>query len=328
MKRMRFIYQNVIVLLLLISTETVIAQFEGPAGTAGSSAMFRDSSDFVDWAVGCTLQRGYRDLAYPSLGFVTFGTPIYATGFPDGQPVSLGDSGLATITFASPIINGPGNDFAVFENSFLATFLELAFVEVSSDGINFFRFPATSNTQTATQIGPFDTSADATLLNNLAGKYSANYGTPFDLEELAGTSGLDLQSVTHVKIIDVVGSIYSLFGSQDQFGTYINDPYPTSFESGGFDLDAVGVIHQQPLTTDLIQSDVSVSIYPVPAGRGENILIKSDFSFETAAIHSVSGKLIDAWNSSSKQIESLSAGVYIISFRTSQELISRKLIVE
>jgi len=59
-----------------------------------------------------------------------------------------------------------GFDFAVFENSFNDSFLELAFVEVSSDGINFVRFPATSNTQTDVQITGFGT-IDPTYINNL-----------------------------------------------------------------------------------------------------------------------------------------------------------------
>ncbi|MFN6048554.1 MAG: T9SS C-terminal target domain-containing protein, partial [Bacteroidota bacterium] len=46
--------------------------------------------------------------------------------------VSLGDGGIATLTFDPPITNGDGFDFAVFENTFLDTFLELAFVEVST----------------------------------------------------------------------------------------------------------------------------------------------------------------------------------------------------
>jgi len=55
---------------------------------------------------------------------------------PDGYIVSLGDSGVADVTFAGAIYNGPGADFAVFENGFLnatndsLAFLELAFVEV------------------------------------------------------------------------------------------------------------------------------------------------------------------------------------------------------
>jgi hypothetical protein len=65
-------------------------------------------------------------------------------------------------------------------------YLELAFVEVSSDGINYFRFPATSLTPTDNQVSN-TAYMNAANINNLAGKYIGGYGTPFDLDELAGT---------------------------------------------------------------------------------------------------------------------------------------------
>jgi hypothetical protein len=50
----------------------------------------------------------------------------------------------------------PGYDFAIFENGFPfgsgSFYLELAFVEVSSDGKHFVRFNAISNTDTTQQI--------------------------------------------------------------------------------------------------------------------------------------------------------------------------------
>ena len=35
----------------------------------------------------------------------------------------------------------------------------------------------------------------------------------------------------------------NLYASYDSQGNIINDPFPTPFETGGFDLDAIGVIH-------------------------------------------------------------------------------------
>ena len=89
-------------------------------------------------------------------------------------------------------------------------------MEVSSDGVNYFRFPATSYTDTTVQTGSFG-STDATKINNLAGKYRALYGTPFDLEELKNENGLDVNNITHIKIIDVVGSIQNQYASRDQY---------------------------------------------------------------------------------------------------------------
>ena len=80
---------------------------------------------------------------------------VNCAAIPSSGVVSLGDGGYGILTFDEPIDNGLGWDFAVFENSFSDDFLELAFVEVSSDGINFFRFPATSLTQDIVQVGGF-----------------------------------------------------------------------------------------------------------------------------------------------------------------------------
>jgi hypothetical protein len=55
---------------------------------------------------------------------------------------------------------------------------------------------------------------------------------------------LDVTRITHVRIIDVVGAIDPAFGRLDSSGRIINDPWPTAFSSSGFDLDAVGVLHQ------------------------------------------------------------------------------------
>lgn len=234
------------IFLLLFLPNCIFAQFPGAAGTPGSTALSKDSSIFVAWAKQCTVYRGFQDISNTSLGYVSAGDSSFAIGQADGiSVVSLGDGGQAIVTFEKPIKNGVGFDFAVFENAFIDEFLELAFVEVSSDGINYYRFKATSNTQTDVQVGPFDYNADPTLMNNLAGKYRAMYGTPFDLEEMTGIQGLNVDSITHIKIIDVVGSINPLYGSFDQNNQIINEHFPTPFPQGGFDLDAVGVIHQQ-----------------------------------------------------------------------------------
>jgi hypothetical protein len=250
--------------VLLFSTSICFAQFPGAAGTSGSTAIFKDSSIFTNWGITCSVQRGLQQIDDLSLGYVTTGDSSMATGHADGvQVVSLGDGGSAIVGFEKPIKNGPGFDFAVFENGFIDEFLELAFVEVSSDGVNFFRFKATSNTQTDVQMGPFDYNADATLINNLAGKYRAMYGTPFDLEEMIGISSLNVDSILYVKVIDVVGSINPTYASYDQNNNIINEHYPTPYPQGGFDLDAVGVIHQ--LVNGVIEPDKQTfRVYPNP----------------------------------------------------------------
>ncbi|MCX8143180.1 MAG: T9SS type A sorting domain-containing protein [Bacteroidia bacterium] len=250
--------------LFCIGYLQVAAQFAGPVGSPNTTAIHKDSSVFVAWAKSCKVVRGYMDISNPSLGYASYGDSTKAIGKADGTGVvSLGDGGYAILTFTNPITDGPGWDFAVFENSFNGTFLELAFVEVSSDGVNFFRFPAVSNLPTSPQ---YDNAAnmDCSKINNLAGKYLANYGTPFDLQELAGISGLDIHHITHIKVIDVVGSVNPMYGSFDSNGNIINDPWPTPFASCGFDLDAVGVIHQAVTGIVSVAEKVFVNIYPNP----------------------------------------------------------------
>jgi hypothetical protein len=256
--------KNILFVLFFFTVQLSVAQFAPPAGEPGSTAVYKDSSAFVAWATAGKIIRGYQDISKPSSGYATVGDSTAVIGKADGTTiVSLGDGGTAIVTFKHPIKNGTGNDFAVFENSFNNTFLELAFVEVSSDGVKYFRFPAVSNTQDTLQMGN-DASIDARHLNNLAGKYRSGYGTPFDLQELAGISGLDINHITHVKIIDAVGSINPLYATKDKNGKKINDPWPTGFASSGFDLDAVGVIHQEVISVDE-QSILQVfEVYPNP----------------------------------------------------------------
>lgn len=241
--------RSVIVFGVLLSA-SAHAQF----AATGISA---SDPSFVGWATGVSnLTRGPMNIANPSLGLASFGSASDAIGAPTGSSVvSLGDGGSITVTFAQPITNGAGADFAVFENGFLSSglvFAELGFVEVSSNGTDFFRFAATSLTQTTSQIGAFGT-LDPTKIHNLAGQFAANQGTPFDLNELSGVSPLlDVNAVSFVRVVDVVGSLNDAYASYDSLGNKINDPWSTPFASSGFDLDAVGVIHAVPEPASLL----------------------------------------------------------------------------
>ncbi len=271
------------------------AQYAPQAGQPGSTAVSASSAAIVAWAQHCSVRRGLMDIADPSLGYASAGDSVNGLGAADGIIVSLGDSGVATLTFASPIYNGPGADFAVFENGFLnvadvtQAFLELAFVEVSSDGVNFFRFTAASLTQAQLQLGNGDY-ITATNINNLAGKYVGAYGTPFDLQELAGTAGLDVNHITHVRIIDAVGDI-TAHACRDAEGRTINDPYPTPFPSGGFDLDAVAVLHNATTALSLAQANISVSVYPNPATDHITVAASDKATFQ-ATVTSVTGNVL------------------------------------
>ena len=262
--------------------------------------------------------RGSQNLSDPDAPDVTFGDASQAVGAATAittDVVSLGDGGSATLTFDKPIANGNGYDFAVFENSFSDGFLELAFVEVSSDGNRFVRFPATSLTQTARQIsgnGP----VDPTYINNLAGKYRVGFGTPFDLEELRDSSAIDINNITHVRIVDVVGSIDPQFGTRDAHGNLINDPFPTPSYSAGFDLDGIAVLNTASgNAVDMAAGQTRINVYPNPASDNINIVLDQEETVN-AVIYDMSGRKIrDIQLHSginSVDISNLSNGVYIL----------------
>ncbi|MBU1693045.1 MAG: DUF4465 domain-containing protein [Verrucomicrobia bacterium] len=214
--------------------DSLVFTYAPAAGQTNSTAIHKDDKRFVTWASGWTnyLVGAGCDPQWQN--------PSNALGPASGEAfdiVCLGDGGTITLTFDIPLADGPGPDFAVFENAFDDFFLELARVEVSSDGLIFFSFPNHSLTPDPV---PF-TSAEVQATNSagLAGKYRQGFGAPFDLRELAGVSpDLDVMDVRWVRLVDIVGD-----GScTDSFGNIIYDPYPTE-GSAGFDLDAVGILN-------------------------------------------------------------------------------------
>jgi hypothetical protein len=296
---------------LLFCYTPINAQFAPPFGHEGNTAMYKDSSAFIAWANKCNIIRGFQDISNQSLGYTNVGDSSFAIGQAGTNGViSLGDAGVAILEFSSPIMDGNGPDFAVFENGFDNLFLELAFVEVSSDGIHFFRFPAISNTDTTIQTDGFGLT-DASKLNNLAGKYRAEYGTPFDLSDLTNDALLNKQAITHVKVIDVVGSIQNQYCSRDVNNHKINDPWPTGWGNGGFDLDAVGVIHQQTVGIDELELR-TISVYPNPAT--DVLYINLSSSIYSIAVTNVIGEIVlkleNKSNTTSLSLSELKQGIY------------------
>jgi len=293
-------------LLLLVHTFALKAQFHPPAGEVGTSAMHTDSSAFVGWASTCVVTRGPQQIGVVGSEPASSGSDSAALGKAGtGGVVSLGDGGYAVLGFDQAIVNGEGWDFAVFENSFDPQFLELAFVEVSSDGIYYARFPATCLYDSSVSIGPFDYS-DARMFNNLAGKYRVLYGVPFDLEELADDPGIDLNWIKFVRIVDAIGTNQSDLCSRDQYGNPVLDPFPTPFASGGFDLDAVGVINSTDPNSLKGIDLTDLVIYPQPAQDDFFIKCSSGkLSPEDIQFIDLSGRVV-----SSITIESLQDNIF------------------
>jgi hypothetical protein len=202
----------------------------------------------ADWATSVVqVVRGPLDIASPGNGLASFGAAENLLGTATGDPgdvVSLGDGGSASLYFDSGISNGPGDDFAVFENGFMdlnGLFAELAYVEVSTNGIDFARFD--SDALNGSPVDSFD-QLDPTDYHGLAGRHAIGIGTGFDLGDLAFdplvmNGDVELANVQYVRVVDVLGDGSTLDGG----GNPIYDPYSTPFDTGGFDLEAIGVIH-------------------------------------------------------------------------------------
>jgi len=323
--------KRISILLLALVPTMLWAQFAPEAGVAGTTAMHADSSAFVAWATGVEVERGPMNIANPSLGLASFGPDLtVALGRPGGtmDVISLGDGGSATLTFASPIYNGPGPDFAVFENGLVNAqdnticFLELAFVEVSSDGENFFRFPAVTKVQDTAQLGGFDC-IHASLIHNFAGKYAVFYGTPFDLDEVEDNALLDKMKVTHVRIIDVVGNINPEYASYDSEGHAVNDPWPTPFNSSGFDLDAVGVIY------DIAHYDVPenemevVAVYPNPVK--DRLTVKAE-NLQSVEVYNLVGQMVMNTTSSVIDMNDLNEGIYFVRVKADGKTVTKRVV--
>lgn len=308
-------------LLLVISTFGVLpagAQFAPQAGIAGSTAVSKNDGKLVAWANRCNLQRGFMHIEDKGLGMASIGDDTMAIGKADNYVVSLGDSGVATITFESPIYNGSGPDFAIFENGFTdpadpeMAFLELAFVEVSSDGSHFVRFPASSQTP-APQIPVAGVYMNARKINNLAGKYVSNFGTPFDLQELADSANLDVNHITHIRLVDVIGSIGTV-GSRDKDGNVINDPYPSAVPGSGFDLDAVGVFYMQGKFPSAIQDPTQPVLTVFPNPVVEKLLVNTTGPLRLK-VTDITGKVLivaDVQKELELSFSGFSAGIYYI----------------
>ena len=237
----------------------------------------------------------------------SFMDPNKALGLATGDIydiVSLGDlyqedinagvpPGQITLLFSETIRNGKGYDFAVFENVIgplcggLYWWCELGYVEVSSNGVAFVRFPSVS-------LVPYDSGCyripdsrviDITNVYNLAGKHPNNStqcsGTPFDLSDLVNepnvlNGSVDINNIVYVRIVDIPGSgdffddathyIDPCTGYNYPVNHPIYDPWVT-FGSGGFDLEAIGVLHPQQYRGDInLDGIVNFADFAILAG--------------------------------------------------------------
>ncbi|GJM22868.1 MAG: hypothetical protein DHS20C15_27830 [Planctomycetota bacterium] len=202
---------------------------------------------------------------------VTFGAPGDMLGPPTGSGAtqssshvySPGKGGSVILELGQPIYDGVGTDLVIYENPFTrlgtlsSNWVEAFYVEVSSDGATFARFPS----EYLGPVGPhqvspgLDDTAEYAWFRGLAGVSPvwANPGAgvdpfhivegggdAFDLEELADhalvqSGDVVLDSINFVRLVDVAGGV-----DVDSNGTPIWDCGNPSFSAG--DIDAVAGI--------------------------------------------------------------------------------------
>jgi hypothetical protein len=287
------------VIVLVISVFVYAGPYTEPGvnGYIGEDRRHADPAEDAN-AVINPIFRGWATsvVSYaPAPGVFDWDDPNKALGEAKGDyldVVSLGDldqdqigqgaePGQITLAFGEPVRDCNGYDFVVFENGLVSLintgggsikgqmFAELGHVEVSSNGVDFVRFPSIS--LTAGLVGMYGT-IEISDLYNLAGKHPNGNGvctgTAFDLSEIARegdvVSGIvDINNINYVRIVDIPGSgdfedeavkhiEPSGWPAWDYYANNhsIYDAWLT-FGSGGVDLEAVGVLEEQNCSADI-----------------------------------------------------------------------------
>ncbi|MGB7159675.1 MAG: PEP-CTERM sorting domain-containing protein [Tepidisphaeraceae bacterium] len=201
----------------------------------------------------------------------SFANPALVLGGPQGDPggvqhvYNTGVGGSITLGFDDgptqrAIVNGAGADFIVFENPFNVgsnVFAELVYVEVSTNGADFARFPVISNTPSAP--GPFGVinpsnvagfggvhPVAANVVTNAISPFDPAVagGDAFDLAALAAhplvvAGTVDLEQIRYLRLVDVIGNGLSFDNQATPHAIFD----PTGSGNNGADLDAVSVIN-------------------------------------------------------------------------------------
>jgi hypothetical protein len=232
-------------LLALVAGTFCLSFFGGGASPYGDTIVSLDPGPYAGGQANLML--GAPHGGGPSQG----GTDIY----------QLGIGGVVVIELASAATDGFGTDLIVYENPFLVfggdqgeSWIEAAFVDVSSDGLTWVRFP----TSYAGEQGPFSPfiGVPLTWYSGFAGVSHASAwpvfgadpfdvvaggGDAFDLADLADDPQVqlgfvNLQNIRFVRITDVQAGV-----ATDTEGNLIWDCGDPNFATA--DIDAVCAVN-------------------------------------------------------------------------------------
>lgn len=187
--------------------------------------------------------------------------------------LTLGSGGDVTLGFDVTITNGPGADFVVFENGFEFNgqiYPEMAMVEVSTNGVDFARFPIRYDGPQGPFASVFEL-LDWGVYSGLTGAIPplANVdtntldpfnpveggGEAFDLDDLSDhplvhSSLVDLNQIHYVRLVDLVA------GQELDFR--LVPVWDSGGPDGNADIDAVAVIHD---TTSVLPNAPTVNFW-------------------------------------------------------------------
>jgi hypothetical protein len=308
--------------LLLLASAILFAslsfsQYAPQADEEETTAIPMDSSIIVSWATTCV---SYTPGADVDPTWQDQEKALGAAVGTSGDILCLGRGGQATFTFDTLIVNLEGPDFVTFENSFSHEFLELGWVEVSRDGINFERFPNYSHT--SSPVSAYGT-VDPTKVHGYCSKYKQGFGTPFDLDSVS------LDTIKYVRIIDISGDGNAL----DSDGNVIYDPYPAT-GSAGVDIDAIGVINDGILREGVDElAKQTIKVYPQPAKDRVVLELEQQGHYSSQIqIINLSGNLVyqDQMEQSKQIIDvsGLNEGIYLLKILSEDYFSSQKLIIK
>lgn len=185
-------------------------------------------------------------------------TPAQPASSPE-ELLTLGEEGWVVLEFTdNVVVDEPGVDFTVFENVLdygSGYFREVAFVDVSADGVNWTRFPW-----------------DGVTLEGLAGVWPTTGEDPTD-PSVSGGDQFDLADVgmswiSHVRLVDC--------------GEQVSD-------GGLFDLDAVAAVHWTTGIQEQEEPCEDVLRAPSPFGNQLNIYTETEGEL---LLYSIEGRLL------------------------------------
>ncbi len=307
--------KTLLILIFVSFSLHLVAQYAPAADEDGTTAIHMDSSVIVSWATA------YENYIIGAEVDDTWQTPEKALGHAlgtSGDIVCLGRGGQITLSFDTLIVNLDGPDFVCFENGFSNTFLELGWVEVSYDGVNFERFP--NHSLTVSSVSAFG-NVDPTKINGYCSKYRQGYGTPFDLDSVS------LDTIRYVRLVDIIGDGNAF----DSDGHVIYDPYATT-GSAGLDVEAIGVIHAGTLHEGIDRvSTINFRMYPNPANDKLNIVGLDYYKTPNnqIEIYDLTGKVVQKFNILNTNlvqinISDLKQGIYLVKIGQHTQKISIK----